>query len=168
MLDAAAEAWLDRALDRAPPVMLDTRVVEPMVVSKVLVPSVAVDTMGAVRVVSGIEVAPATPLMPEMVVSPVTVLVTEPLVIVEVKVLVEMAVASPDGEAVTVTTEVLSARVEAMVDSETVETKVVSMVWPSLVMVETTWVVTGLTDSETVATTVVSIAWPSLVTVETT
>jgi len=160
VLDEAAEAWLDRALLRAPPVMLDTKVVEPTVVSKVLVPSVRVETMGAVRVVSGIEVAPATPLMPEMVVSPVTVLVTEPLVNVEVKVLVAIALASPAW---------------LVSEPETVERKVVSKVWPSLVTVETTWETTWVLaapaaepDSETVETKVVSMVWPSLVMVETT
>lgn len=95
MLEAASEAWLFRALVRASPVTLDVKVVEPMVVSKVVDSSVWVETMGEVPVVSGTSLAPGTPLTPEMVVVPVTVLVASPLVKVEVQVLVVMAVASP-------------------------------------------------------------------------
>jgi hypothetical protein len=76
----AAEAWLFRALLRASPVTLDTMVAVPTVVSKVRDCSVFVETIGEVMVVWGIEVAPATPLTPEMVLSPVTVWTTEPLV----------------------------------------------------------------------------------------
>jgi hypothetical protein len=99
VLEAASEAWLFRALVRASPVMLDVKVVEPIVVSKVVDSPVWVETMGEVPVVSGASVAPGTPLTPEMVVSPVTVLVTSPLVKVEVQVLVVMALASPVSSA---------------------------------------------------------------------
>jgi hypothetical protein len=91
----ACEAWLDRALLSSDPVKLDTRVVDPTVVSKVTEPLVSVETMGETTVVAGTEVAPATPLMPEMVVSPVSVVVTEPLVKTEVQVSVVMAEAAP-------------------------------------------------------------------------
>ncbi len=77
--------------------------------------------MAEVRVVSGMEVAPATPLMPEMVVSPVSVLVKEPLVTTEVKVLVVTALASP-----------------LLLGSEKVDTEVVVKVDPPVVTVVTT------------------------------
>ena len=121
VLDEATEAWLLRALLSAAPVTLDTKVVVPTVVSKVVDWSVLVETMAEVRVVSGTEVAPATPLMPEMVVSPVSVLVTEPLVKTEVKVLVVMGVASP-----------------LLLGSEKVDTEVVTKVDPPVVTVVTT------------------------------
>ena len=121
VLDEATEAWLLRALLSAAPVTLDTKVVVPTVVSKVVDWSVLVETMAEVRVVSGTEVAPATPLMPEMIVSPVTVLTTEPLVKTEVKVLVVMGVASP-----------------LLLGSEKVDTEVVTKVDPPVVTVVTT------------------------------
>lgn len=128
VLDAASEAWLDRAELRASPVTLETRVVVPRVVSMVEEPSVFVETIGEVMVVSGTEVAPATPLMPETVLSPVMVLVTSPLVMTEVQVLVETALGSTSSSS----------------DSETVVVEVVVKVDSPEVTVVTTAEVTAL------------------------
>jgi hypothetical protein len=82
--DEAAEAWLERALLRADPVALATKVVVPKVVVKVEEPLTPVETIADVTVLSGMVVAPATPPTPEIVVSPVTVEVAVPLVMVDV------------------------------------------------------------------------------------
>lgn len=77
-------------------------------------------------------------MMPEMAVLPVTVLVTVPLVNTEVRALVVTAVALPVS---------LDPALDAAPEPEaveTVETKVVTKVEPSLVTVETTYEVTGL------------------------
>jgi len=60
--------------------------------------------MGEVMVVTGSEVAPATPPTPKMVDSPVIVEVTVPLVMTEVNVLVDTGVERPVPVEVTVTT----------------------------------------------------------------
>lgn len=128
----ASEAWLDRAVLSAPPVMLDTKVVVPIVVSE---PLSSVETISEVTVVSGIEVAPATPLTPEMVVSPVMVLVKVSLLMTEVQVLVVMAVASPSS-------------LELSSEPDTVDTEVVTKVESPLVTVVTiSDVVTGLAEA---------------------
>jgi hypothetical protein len=94
--DEAAEAWLERALVRAEPLRAELMVVDPVVVVNVDEPLVPVETRSEVlTAVEGRDVAPATPLRPEIVVVPVTVKV-EPLVVrVAVKVEVSMADEEP-------------------------------------------------------------------------
>ncbi|OIW27586.1 hypothetical protein CONLIGDRAFT_440749 [Coniochaeta ligniaria NRRL 30616] len=91
----AAEAWLERALDRAEPVRAELIVVDPVVVRKVDESLVTVETSSEVETAEeGTVVAPPIPLRPDSVVVPVTVKV-EPLV---VRVAVKVDVPTADEE----------------------------------------------------------------------
>lgn len=90
------EAWLLSALLAAEPVSWDVIVDEPTVVTPVA-PSepVVVETIGAVVSVTGAEVAPTMPPIPERVLTPVDVIVELPLVTTVVKPEVVMAEGEP-------------------------------------------------------------------------
>ena len=91
VVEVAAEAMLERALDKAVPVRGDVTVVEPKVLKNVDPPLVIVDTRADATEVTGRVETPPTPPRPKTVVVPVLVKVLDPLVTTVVKVLVVMA-----------------------------------------------------------------------------
>jgi hypothetical protein len=96
-LDDASAAWLESALDAAPPTRVEKTVVDPMVeVSEEPFDTMTETRAEVVTALTGIEVAPTTPPTPKRVVVPVLVIVEDPLVTTVVKVDVAMALPMPE------------------------------------------------------------------------